>query len=98
MGYLESLVIGISCADPMEGGFRQIRHHAAHDVFIYTAYKSHAMGWHCGYIIKNAPPMAGHLICLAEREGFEPPDPRRSTVFKTAAIDHSAIFPGAKLQ
>ncbi len=42
--------------------------------------------------------MAGHLICLAEREGFEPPDPRRSTVFKTAAIDHSAIFPGAKLQ
>ena len=34
---------------------------------------------------------------LAEREGFEPPDPCRSTVFKTAAIDHSAISPGAKL-
>ena len=32
---------------------------------------------------------------LAEREGFEPPDPLRSTVFKTAAIDHSAIFPVA---
>ena len=29
----------------------------------------------------------------AEREGFEPPNPFRSTVFKTAAIDHSAIFP-----
>ena len=29
----------------------------------------------------------------AEREGFEPPEPRSSTVFKTAAIDHSAIFP-----
>ena len=29
----------------------------------------------------------------AEREGFEPPDPRRSTVFKTAAFDRSAIFP-----
>ena len=29
----------------------------------------------------------------AEREGFEPPDPRRPTVFKTAAIDHSAISP-----
>ena len=26
-----------------------------------------------------------------EREGFEPPEPRSSTVFKTAAIDHSAI-------
>ena len=30
---------------------------------------------------------------LAEREGFEPPEPRSSTVFKTAAIDHSAISP-----
>ena len=29
----------------------------------------------------------------AEREGFEPPEPRSSTVFKTAAIDHSAISP-----
>ena len=26
----------------------------------------------------------------AEREGFEPPDPQRSTVFKTAAFDRSA--------
>ena len=31
----------------------------------------------------------------AEREGFEPPEPRSSTVFKTAAIDHSAISPSA---
>ena len=29
----------------------------------------------------------------AEREGFEPPEHRCSTVFKTAAFDHSAIFP-----
>ena len=29
----------------------------------------------------------------AEREGFEPPEPRSSTVFKTAAIDHSATSP-----
>ena len=29
----------------------------------------------------------------AEREGFEPPEARTSTVFKTAAIDHSAISP-----
>jgi hypothetical protein len=33
----------------------------------------------------------------AEREGFEPPEPRGSTVFKTAAIDRSAISPGAKV-
>ena len=30
-------------------------------------------------------------IFLAQREGFEPPETRISTVFKTAAIDHSAI-------
>ena len=29
----------------------------------------------------------------AESEGFEPPEARASTVFKTAAIDHSANFP-----
>jgi hypothetical protein len=39
--------------------------------------------------------MAG-TICLAEREGFEPPEVLPSTVFKTAAIDHSAISPGQK--
>ena len=31
---------------------------------------------------------------IAEREGFEPPEVLPSTVFKTAAIDHSAISPG----
>ncbi len=35
---------------------------------------------------------------VAEREGFEPPEVLPSTVFKTAAIDHSAISPGAKVQ
>ena len=29
----------------------------------------------------------------AEKEGFEPPVPRGTTVFKTAAFDHSAISP-----
>ena len=30
---------------------------------------------------------------IAEREGFEPPEPRSSTVFKTAVIDHSTTSP-----
>ena len=30
---------------------------------------------------------------FAERQGFEPREPLSSTVFKTAAIDHSATFP-----
>ncbi len=33
------------------------------------------------------------LSALAESEGFEPPDLLQSTVFKTAAIDHSANSP-----
>ncbi len=33
------------------------------------------------------------MVTFAEREGFEPPVPRGTTVFKTAAFDHSAISP-----
>lgn len=33
------------------------------------------------------------MLFLAEREGFEPPEPRSSTVFKTAVIDHSTTSP-----
>ncbi len=36
-----------------------------------------------------------HCCFLAEREGFEPPVPLSTTVFKTAAIDHSAISPNS---
>ena len=35
------------------------------------------------------------VFISAEREGFEPPVPRSTTVFKTAAIDHSAISPNS---
>jgi hypothetical protein len=34
---------------------------------------------------------------MAEREGFEPPEACTSTVFKTAAFDHSAISPSVIL-
>ena len=38
--------------------------------------------------------LANYLIFrLAERKGFEPLEAFTSTVFKTAAIDHSAISP-----
>ena len=33
---------------------------------------------------------------MAESEGFEPPEPFGSTVFKTAAFDHSASSPAFK--
>jgi len=35
-------------------------------------------------------------IFFAESEGFEPPEPRGSIVFKTTAIDHSANSPRQK--
>ena len=33
------------------------------------------------------------LLLVAEREGFEPPVPLSTAVFKTAVIDHSTISP-----
>ena len=37
-------------------------------------------------------------LFFAEREGFEPPVPFSTSVFKTDAIDHSAIFPRKRVQ
>ncbi len=39
-------------------------------------------------------PARGVFFIVAEREGFEPPVPRGTPVFKTGVIDHSTIFPG----
>ena len=33
------------------------------------------------------------VFCEAEREGFEPPVPLGTVVFKTTVIDHSTISP-----
>ena len=37
--------------------------------------------------------LGSHFCEVAEREGFEPPVPFGTMVFKTTAIDHSAISP-----
>ena len=42
--------------------------------------------------IKKAP-VRGFFSLAAEEEGFEPPVPCGTMVFKTIAIDHSAIPP-----
>src|SRR6188472_695774 len=40
---------------------------------------------------KKGHPLSGlAMVSLAEEEGFEPPEPCGSTVFKTAAFDRSA--------
>ena len=46
---------------------------------------------------KITEPRVQTRLCLAEGEGFEPPDRCRSSVFKTDAIDHSANLPYRRL-
>ena len=43
--------------------------------------------------IKKEPVENINGFLLAEREGFEPPVPLSTAVFKTAVIDHSTISP-----
>ena len=42
---------------------------------------------------ENSRSQSDQLLFFAEREGFEPPERCRSTVFKTAVIDHSTTSP-----
>ncbi len=46
-----------------------------------------------GWLHKKCQDECAWAVILAEREGFEPPEVLPSAVFKTAAIDHSAISP-----
>ena len=45
------------------------------------------------FAVKSGDVVLHVFQCLAERQGFEPREAHTSTVFKTAAIDHSAISP-----
>ena len=44
---------------------------------------------------KSPVNLSTYRTLLAEREGFEPPVPLSTAVFKTAVIDHSTISPCA---
>ena len=48
---------------------------------------------HARIIIKKSPVNLATYRTLAEREGFEPPVPRGTPVFKTGVFDHSTISP-----
>ena len=45
------------------------------------------------YKKENPLKFSGLILDLAEREGFEPPVPLGTVVFKTTVIDHSTISP-----
>ncbi len=51
-----------------------------------------------GNIFSTKEIAASKLLFSAERQGFEPRVPRGTTVFKTAAIDHSATSPKLPFQ
>ena len=46
-------------------------------------------------ILLNIKEQSLRIAHIAEREGFEPPVPLSTTVFKTVVIDHSTISPSA---
>ena len=47
---------------------------------------------------KEKAPLTGGAKLLAEEAGFEPAEPLGSTVFKTAALNHSAIPPFVRIR
>ena len=49
------------------------------------------------FTTKKETPLSKDLLAIAEREGFEPPVPLGTAVFKTAVIDHSTTFPWCDL-
>ena len=57
-----------------------------------TGIRTPGASQHNGFQDRRNRPLC-HLSKSAERQGFEPRVPRSTTVFKTAAIDHSATSP-----
>ena len=56
-------------------------------------FKGSSKGEHLLHKKRNPLKINEFLKCLAEREGFEPPVPLGTVVFKTTVIDHSTISP-----
>ena len=54
---------------------------------------SESRGWNPSLERKRKSPTMLLIELSAEREGFEPPVPLSTAVFKTAVIDHSTISP-----
>lgn len=70
---------------PLGGGLAQV-------CTVYEQFGKGVSGW------KRPVGKGPSGKAMAEGEGFEPPEPRGSTVFKTAAIDHSATPPVASIR
>jgi hypothetical protein len=86
----------ISCADPCAcGGRRQQNNQCC--ASRYAFFGLFALASKLAALPNKKCFLSEALICfVAEREGFEPPDLLQSTVFKTAALNRSAISPAQK--
>ena len=62
----------------------------------FTAFRFEPGSSHPISLNKKKEPCYARLLFLAENEGFEPPVPLGTIVFKTTAIDHSANSPRQK--
>ena len=61
----------------------------------FLSIKHRVLGYFCRLRIKTKKEVQNELLSfeVAEREGFEPPVPLGTVVFKTTVIDHSTISP-----
>ena len=62
----------------------------------FLSIKHRVLGYFCRLRIKNkkrSSKRTSFFFEVAEREGFEPPVPLGTVVFKTTVIDHSTISP-----
>lgn len=60
-------------------------------MILFASFWKMALSWYFRKIFKDFKRFHKHSLKVAGREGFEPPEVWPSTVFKTAAFDHSAI-------
>ena len=60
---------------------------------VFTWYELSKINAHAEYTTKKVLQIFRFTGLFAEREGFEPPVPLSTPVFKTGAFDHSAISP-----
>ena len=80
---------GFPAGIPERGLWPSMKTYAAHGFFMP---KPHLRASSCS-VLGIKKPILSYRFSFAEKEGFEPPDLLQSTVFKTAAFDHSAISP-----
>ena len=96
---VEGLLKAKAFREPVEGNLHQHSKPNTHFVRIDFSFGLDLAQASLARSLPNEKPRYLRIRVLsvdAEEEGFEPPVPCGTTVFKTAAFDHSAIPPGTQ--